>query len=92
MFEQIAADEEHLAIVCFSLVAIVTILVFGGGWTIVNILRINAHTRLKMQMLDRGMNSTEMERVLMAGVDDFKTPWHEKKSPPVRKPAPAPPA
>ena len=72
MLEQIAADEETLAIVCFSLVGIVAILVFGIGGILVNVLKLWAQTRLKQQMLDRGMSALEIEQVLRAGSDASK--------------------
>ena len=85
MFEQIAADEETFVMACLSVVGIVAILVFGGGWTVVSIVRILAHTRLKQQMIEHGMASPEIERIMKAGTDEFRV-GGRPGTPPVRKP------
>ena len=80
MLEQIAANEESLAIVCFSLVGIVAIVVFGIMGSIVSLAKLSAHTRLKQQMLERGMSALEIERVLRAGSDESKGKTNEPKN------------
>jgi hypothetical protein len=49
-------------------------------------MKLTVDGRLKQQMLDRGMTAPEIEQVLKAGSHEFKSKWHEKGSPPVRKP------
>ncbi len=85
MLEQLIKNEEALTVVCFSAVGIVAILVFGIGWTLVSLVKLSAHTRLKQQMLDRGMPPSEIEQVLKAGSDEFKSRWHDRKDVLVRK-------
>jgi hypothetical protein len=85
MLEQLAADEESLAIVCFSLVGIVAIMVFGLGGTLMSVLRLSAHTRLKQQMLERGMSALEIEQVLKAGSDGAKGKCDQPTNPPQRE-------
>ena len=85
MLEQIAADEESLAIVCFSLAGIVAIVVFGIGGTLVSVLKLSAHTRLKQQMLERGMSALEIEQVLKAGSDEPKGKCDQPTNPPQRE-------
>jgi hypothetical protein len=82
MLEQIAGNEEALTIVCLSIVGIVAILVFGGSYTVISILTVIAHARLKQQMLERGMSPSEIEQVLKAGSDEFKRKWHQPMKPP----------
>ena len=86
MLEQIVADEESLAIVCFSLVGIVAIVVFGIGGTLVSVLKLSAHTRLKQQMLERGMSALEIEQVLKAGSGESKGKCEQPMNPPLREP------
>jgi hypothetical protein len=86
MLEQIARNEGSLTIVCLSIVGVVAILVFGAGCTLVSVLRVIAHTRLKQQMLDRGLTPSEIEQVLKAGSDEFKSKWHQPVKPPLREP------
>jgi len=85
MLEQIAGDEESLTVVCLSVVGIVAILVFGFGWTLVSVLKVITHTRLRQQMLERGMSPSEIEQVLRAGSDEFKGRWHQSTKPPLRE-------
>ena len=86
MLEQIASHEDSLAIVCFSFVGIVAIVVIGVGCTLVSVLKIWAHSRLKQLMLERGMSPSEIEQVLKAGSDEFKGKWHQPMDSPVREP------
>ena len=86
MLEQIAGNEESLTVVCLSVVAIVAILVFGLAGTLVSLVKISAHSRLKQQMLEQGMSPSEIEQVLKAGSNDFKGNWHKAKNPPLREP------
>ncbi len=85
MLEQLVANEEALTVVCLSAVGIVAILVFGIGWTFVSLMKLSAHTRLKQQMLDRNMPASEIEQVLKAGSDEFKSKWHERREQLARK-------
>jgi len=62
VLEQIAGDEESLTVVCLSAVGVVAILLFGVGWTIVTILKVLTHTRLKHEMLERGMSPQRSSR------------------------------
>jgi hypothetical protein len=84
MLEEIAGNEESLTVVCVSVVSIVAILVFGFCGTLVSLVKQSSHNRLKQQMLERGMSPLEIEQVLKAGSDDFKSKWHPPKNPPVR--------
>ena len=89
MWEQIAADEESLVIVCGSIVALTAILVFGVGSMVVSLCKLAVHTRLKQHMLDRGMSAFEIEQVLKAGSED--SPVKAQNPPASRDTVPARP-
>ena len=79
MLEELISNEEALMVVCFSAVAMAAIFVVGGGCTLFSVLKLFADTRLKQQMLDRGMSASEIEQVLKAGSDEFKSKWHQRR-------------
>ena len=83
MLEQIAADEESLAIVCF---------VSGDrgdprfrhwGYPC-ECLETLSQIRLKQQMLERGMSAWEVEQILKAGSDESKGKPDQQANPPQR--------
>ena len=82
MWEEIASDSESLTVVCLSLVGIVAILVFGICGTVVSLVKVSTHARLKQRMLELGMSPSEIEQVLKAGSENFKAKWHQNRKPP----------
>ena len=88
MWEQVFADEETFTVACLAFVGTVAILVFGGGWAVINVLKVLTQARLKQQMIDRGMAPTEIEQVLRAGPEVLPPKRPCAKSQPEGKPAP----
>jgi len=67
MLEQIVAHEDTFALAAVFGTMITAIVVFGGGWVVVSVVRILSRDRLKNLMIDRGMSPEEIKQVLQAG-------------------------